>query len=370
MRILLVGGSVRNLLLGRPIADKDFLVLDAGEREFLRRFPKAEKVGKAFPIYWLRGDEFAFPRGSSLDEDLAARDFTVNAMALDADGGLFCHPLALDDLKARILRPAAPGALAEDPLRVFRAARFLSELSDFAPHEDLLAALRDTSARGLLTGLAAERVGRETLKALAGERPSRFVELLAGTSCLRPWFAELEACHGVPAGPAPYHDGDVLAHTTEVLDRLAGDPLRVWMGLCHDLGKALTPAGSWPSHHGHDAAGAIPARNLGQRLALPSRHIQAGEIAARLHMAAARYGEMRPGSRVDLLQAAHARHLTEPLFELVLADHGRDFRAQARVELGAILSVRLPAGDRDQGPESGARLRELRAQVLAQGVAG
>lgn len=365
MRILLVGGSVRNLLLGRPSADKDFLVLEAGEREFLRCFPKAEKVGKAFPVYWLRGDEFAFPRGASLDEDLAARDFTVNAMALDEDGRLYCHPRALDDLTARVLRPTSSLSLTEDPLRVFRAARFLAELPDFTPHPELLEAMRAAAASGLLTELAPERVGRESLRALAGERPSRFLRLLAETGCLRPWFAELEAVRDVPAGPAPHHDGDVLEHTAQVLDRLAGEPLRVWMGLCHDLGKARTPDELWPRHHGHDTAGAAPARDLSQRLALPARYIQAGETAARLHMVAARYGEMRPGSRVDLLQVAHARHLTEPLFELVYADRGLDFRDKARTELGIILTARLPTEDRNLGPESGVKLRELRARMLA-----
>jgi tRNA nucleotidyltransferase (CCA-adding enzyme) len=363
MRILLVGGAVRNLLLGRPPGDKDFLVLDAGESEFRARFPSARKVGRAFPVYWLGGSEFAFPRAASLEQDLAARDFTLNALALDSDGGLFCHPQALEDMRDRILRPCSPCSLADDPLRVFRAARFLAQFPELTPHPDLLAAMEDAARAGLLANLSAERVGRELLKALAGPQPSRFPALLARTGCLDPWFAELARCRDVPAGPAPAHDSDVFGHTLAVLDRLAGDPLRAWMGLCHDLGKAATPPAEWPRHHGHDRAGAALARGLGARLRLSEEYQRAGETAAFLHMTAARYPELRPGTRVDLL--LRAGNLLEPLLDLVRADHGLDVREQALAERARILAVRLPEALRDRGPESGKRLRELRAQALS-----
>lgn len=366
MRILLVGGFVRNLLLGRPPGDKDFLVLEATEPEFQARFPSARKVGKAFPVFWLQGSEFAFPRAGSLNEDLAARDFTVNALALDSAGELFCHPQALEDLGCRVLRPCSPASLADDPLRVFRAARFLAQFPDFQAHADLLATMRNAAKDGLLAGLSAERVGRELLKALAGPAPSRFAALLAGTGCLEPWFTELASCRDVPAGPVPAHHTDVFSHTLEVVDRLAGDPLRAWMGLCHDLGKAATPQELWPSHHGHEQAGEALARVLGERLRLPEEYIRAGEKSALLHMTAARYGELRPGSRVDLLTRAGG--LLEPLLDLARADHGQDFRDQALADQRRILAVRLPETLRDLGPESGRRLRELRAQVLADAI--
>ena len=366
MRILLVGGFVRNLLLGRPPGDKDFLVLDADEAEFQARFPQARKVGRAFPVFWLQGSEFAFPRAATLEGDLAARDFTVNAVALDSEGRLFCHPQALEDVRARVLRPCSPRALEQDPLRAFRAARFLAVLPDFNAHPDLRAAMEAVARAGLLADLSAERVGRELLKALAGPQPASFPALLAETGCLEPWFAELAHCQGVPAGPEPAHSTDVFEHTLAVLGRLAGDPLQAWMGLCHDLGKAATPPELWPRHHGHEAAGATSARALGSRLRLPEDFVKAGEKAARLHMTAARYPELRPGTRVDLLMRAGT--LLEPLLEVVRADHGLDFRDQALAEQRRIQAVRLPSDLRGLGPESGRRLRELRAQALSNAI--
>ncbi|MDD4733116.1 MAG: tRNA nucleotidyltransferase, partial [Desulfovibrio sp.] len=129
MQILLVGGAVRNILLGLPAADKDFLVLNADEEEFLRKFPKAKQVGKSFPVFLVNGLEFSFPRRSDpawttmqiLQADFEERDLTINAMALDQDGELYCHPQALNDLHSRTLRPAGPEAMAADPLRIFRA---------------------------------------------------------------------------------------------------------------------------------------------------------------------------------------------------------------------------------------------------------
>ena len=221
-------------------------------------------------------------------------------------------------------------------------------------------------AAGVFADLSAERVGRELLKALAGPRPARFLALLAETGCLEPWFPEPAYCRGVPAGPKPAHSTDVFDHTLAVLDRLAGDPLQAWMGLCHDLGKAATPPELWPRHHGHEAAGAKLARALGSRLRLPEDFVKAGEKAARLHMTAARYPELRPGTRVDLLMRAGT--LLEPLLEVVRADHGLDFRDQALAEQRRILDVRLPADLRGLGPESGRRLRELRARALTQAI--
>lgn len=366
MRILLVGGFVRNLLLGRPPGDKDFLVLDADEAEFQARFPQAQKVGRAFPVFWLQGSEFAFPRAATMDQDLAARDFTVNAVALDSEGRLFCHPQALEDMRHRVLRPCSPQVLEQDPLRAFRAARFLAVFPDFSAHPDLRAAMEALARAGLLTDMSAERVGRELLKALAGPRPASFLALLAETGCLEPWFVELAHCRGVPAGPEPSHSTDVFAHTLAVLGRLAGDPLQAWMGLCHDLGKAATLPELWPRHLGHETAEAGLARALGRRLRLPEDFVQAGEKAARLHMTAARYPELRPGTRVDLLMRAGA--LLEPLLEVVRADHGLDFRDQALAEQRRILEVRLPAALRGLDPESGRRLRELRAQALSQAI--
>jgi tRNA nucleotidyltransferase (CCA-adding enzyme) len=203
---------------------------------------------------------------------------------------------------------------------------------------------------------------------MAGPAPSRFIRLLRDGGCLRPWLAELADGEDVPAGPPQYHDKDVLGHTMEVMDRLAGDPLLAWMGLCHDLGKTATDPAGWPRHPGHDALGQGLARRLGERLALPNRYIEAGMVAARRHMTAARYAELRPGTRVDLLMHLHQKRLLAPLCALAAADHGRqgpDLLASARADLDTILSVRLDEQDRDRGRHSFDTLRRLRCEALA-----
>lgn len=378
MQILLVGGAVRNLLLGRPVADKDFLVLGATREEFLARFPNAHEVGKSFAVFLVNGLEHAFPRAQddagtapadnaeTLKSDLEARDLTINAMALDEDGNLYCHPQALDDLHRRILRPARPDALDQDPLRTFRAARFLAEYPDFSPHHELREAMARSAASGALVGLPPLRVCRELLKALVSPRPSRFFRILAETGSLEHWMPELLGLRGVPAGPPEHHQSaDAFEHSLRVADELTGHAETCWMGVCHDLGKALTPPEFRPRHHGHENLGAAPAEQLGERLGLPNALIKAGSLAAQLHMTAGRYPALRPGTRVDLLTRLHAARLVEPMFRLVFADKGEEHLPLARLDLAAMLAVRLPEGERNLGPRSGERLRELRAQALS-----
>ncbi|MGE4292865.1 MAG: tRNA nucleotidyltransferase [Desulfovibrio sp.] len=374
MQILLVGGAVRNLLLGRPVADKDFLVLGATRSEFLARFPQAHEVGKSFGVFLVDGLEHAFPRETAppganpdavLQSDLEARDLTVNAMALDENGNLFCHPQALEDLHARVLRPARHDALEQDPLRAFRAARFLAEYPDFTAHQELRQAMERCAASGALNALAPLRICRELLKALAAPRPARFFRFLAETGCLAHWMPELERLQGVPAGPPQFHNScDAFEHTLRVADELAGHAESCWMGVCHDLGKGATDPALWPRHIGHEKAGAPLARMLGERLFLPAALIRAGILAAELHMTAGRYPGLRPGTRVDLLMRLHAARLVESMFRLVYADQGEDHLPLARHDLAALLAVRLPENERNQGARSGERLRMLRAQAL------
>ena len=370
MRIHLVGGAVRDLLLGRPRGDRDYLVLDASAEQFMARYPTARQVGKSFPVFILDGSEYAWPRGPSLAADLARRDLTINALALDLSpagaGFIHAHPRALADLQAKILRPASTTALSDDPVRVFRAARFAAQLPDFSLSPELLAQMRQAGEQGLLAGHPAERFGQEVRKALAAANPGRFLTLLADTGCLPPWFVELAQAKDIPAGPAPYHHEDVLTHTAQVMDRLAGDALAVWMGLTHDLGKTLTGPESWPSHHDHAQAGEEPAERLGQRLRLPGAFIRAGVVASAKHMLAKDYPLLRPGTAVDLLLSLEARRLTSRMFRLVQADCGLDHLGQARRELRAILKVKLPEEKRDLGEESGEALRLARCEVLSE----
>ena len=298
------------------------------------------------------------------------RDLTINAMARDGDGTIHAHPMALRDLNDRILRPCSPTALADDPLRVFRAARFLAVFPDFSPAPDLLPQMRSVADSGLLDNIPAERVGRETLKAMAAPLPGRFLDALDQSGCLDPWFRELSRASSIPAGPPPHHHSSLLGHTAKVMNRLAdkgAEPLAVWAGLCHDLGKALTPEDVLPRHIGHEAAGEGPARELARRLKLSNKYMDAGILAAKFHMKAGRYPELRPGTRVDLLASLQARGLVRVLFLLAEADGHGDFLKNAQADLEAMLSVSLPEKDRNQGEASGQKLRMLRAERLARG---
>ena len=352
------------MLLGLPVRDRDYLVLEATVEDFLAAHPQAKPVGKTFPVFILDHQEYSFPRAASLEADLALRDFTVNAMAMDEGGRLFCHPQALEDLQARTLRPASASSLADDPLRAIRAARFLAQMPGFSAHPELLAAMRDVAASGALAEPYAERVAQEVQKAMAGERPGEFLRLLDRSGCLAPWFAELDGASSIPAGPPKYHDASVLEHTARVMDRLAGDPMTVWMGLCHDLGKAATPSEVLPRHIGHDLRGEALAVALGERLRLPTRLIRAGADAARWHMVAGNYPELKPSTRVDLLTRLKSRGVLREMFELELADKDRDHRALVQAELNSILEAKLPQELRDHGDASAEALRTLRIDAL------
>ncbi len=385
MRIYLVGGVVRDMLMEAAGQDRDqghdrdYMVTETTVEQFVAAFPNARQVGKAFPVFMVGPDEYAFLRGETLEADLAARDLTVNAVAMPVEEArkpspdltrvVFAHPMALSDIRNKVLRPASDTAVSDDPLRVFRAARFAASWPDFSIHPELTRAMSRAARQGLLADLAAERVAAELRKAMRAPRPGRFLEALAEAGCLAPWFEELARAHGIPAGPAPFHDSSLLGHTAEVMNRLAamrpGDELAVWTGLCHDLGKAATPSHNHPHHHGHDALGEPLAERLGRRLAMPDRFIKAGAAASREHMRLARYLELRPGTRVDLLARLHAARITDELCALVEADHDARVREDVMRDLKTILSVSLPPEDRDNGPESGEKLRLLRCQALA-----
>lgn len=389
MKTYIVGGAVRDLLTGRTPADLDLLVTGVDEAGLLAALPGAIPVGRNTKAYIYHGMEFALPRGpegstTPVEDDVALRDFTVNALALGEDGELIGHPQSLADLRARILRPCTDHALADDPLRVFRAARFIASWPEFSPAPELADQLR--TAVPSLAGVAAERVAKELRRLLVAPHATRGLELLARTGGLAHWLAELDALRGVPAGPPKYHDKDGFGHTLDVLERVQpfaptlpdGTTLETaaWMALCHDLGKATTPRKYWPRHHGHDRSGESLARRMALRLGLPNRLIRAGELAARDHMLGARYAELRPSTRLDLLGRVcggclcegdenDGRNLFAPFFALVAADSGSHEPARlAASDLQALEGVSLPPDQRNLGKKSGELLRQLRIQAL------
>ncbi|GFM35452.1 HD domain-containing protein [Desulfovibrio psychrotolerans] len=358
----IVGGAVRDLLLGRTPRETDVAFTGTVEG-FICRNPSARKAGNDFPICILGGVEFAPLRDGNIFTDLLKRDFTMNALALEQTGRIFAHPHAFEDLRNKVIRTASTTSLHDDPVRVFRAARFAATFADFTIHEDTLGQMRAVAAEGRLLSATPERVCGEILKALETPAPGQFLRVLAQGQCLSPWFAELAGADTIPAGPLPYHRENVLEHTAQVMDRCAGNPAAAYMALCHDLGKMLTPADMLPRHHGHDATGEEAATRLGIRLKLPGKLIRAGALAARHHMKGANYKALRPGTRVDMLSALGSSQL--PAFAaLVLADSGEAVTRRMEHDMKTILAVRLPDHLHNLGPESGARLRELRCAAL------
>jgi tRNA nucleotidyltransferase (CCA-adding enzyme) len=363
MNIYLVGGAVRDRVRGVTPVDLDYVVVGGDEARLRARVPGLTRVGQSIPVFVRGASQYTLSEYASIQDDLASRDLTINALAEDQSGLLLAHPLALADLRAGILRPVALANFLADPLRAIRAARFAATFPDFTVHEDLLAAMRAVPGEAL-GAVAAERVGQEVNKACCAAAPGNFLRVLRDGICLAPWLTEFAGADNIPAGPARYHDASVLEHTAQVMDGCAGDGLVVWMALCHDLGKTATDMGLLPSHPDHERRGQDLAEALALRLRLSNRLRTAGRLAARWHMAAGRYAELKASTRVRLLLELDKAGVADAFFRMVAADRGGDHLERARRELALIKAVRLPEKHRDQGPKSAEILLQLRCEAL------
>lgn len=355
MKVYLAGGAVRDLLLGNPIIERDYLVTDITAREFQHRFPNARRVGKAFPIFLLDRQEFSFPRANSLVEELELRDLTVNALLLDENGHLICHPSGLDDLRTRTLRPASGQAFFEDPLRVYRAARFWSRYPDFTPHADLLDTMHEVARADLLKQLPADRVGQETRKAFNTSNPGNFIKILAQTNSLTPWFSPLK--DHLMLSNKTSHSSSLISFC-ELLDRLSGNEIHVWMGLCSHATRMRSSGQHLASDYNN------MARTMARTLRLPNSFARAGEIFNAWHQDACDYPEMPSDMKVDLLLDLHQSRLMDSFFRVLQVKYDRDYKDLAHTHLSAMLRVKLPESFADNGPEAGRRLRELRAIII------
>src|SRR4249919_4234870 len=401
MRTYLVGGAVRDRLLGLPAGDRDFVVVGQTQAAMLQRGFKP--VGRDFPVFLhpATGEEYALARTErksgrgyrgfvvdadpsvTLEEDLARRDFTVNAIAEDADGGLVDPFGGVGDLRARMLRHVGP-AFAEDPLRVLRAARFMARFAplgfDIAP--ETMALMRDMVAGGELSDLVPERVWQELSRALASAAPAAFLRTLRDCGALAVVLPEVDALYGVPQRAEYHPEIDTGVHIELVCDmaaRLApGDGLIGFAALTHDLGKALTPADVLPRHVGHESAGLAPLRALCERLKVPLEHRQLAECTCREHLNVHRFSELRASTVVELIARCDGFRRPGRIAQLAIAceadKRGRtgfadiDYPAgqQLRDAHAAALAVRasdLPG--ELQGPELGEALRKARIAAVA-----
>lgn len=351
MKIYLVGGAVRDRLLGVESADLDFVVLGGSEDALLRTRPGLIRVGQGIPVF-LRGNaQYTLSGYTCIEEDLASRDLTINALAEDEDGGLIAHPLAQSDLRDKILRPVAQVNFLADPLRAVRAARFAAVLPGFSVHPDLLAAMRAVSSQAL-GAVAAERVGHELLKACASPRPGNFLRILRDGECLAPWFVEFFC--GVDDSPGSVSTS--LERAVTVMDGSAGDPLSVWMALC----QALDTAGGE-----QESQGETHAETLARRLRLPNRYLTAGRLAARWGRAGRRYRDLGNPDKVRLLLSLDTAGIMDPFFRVMAECGGGDQLDLARRDLDCIRAVRLPEEFRNLGPTSAEILLRLRSDALS-----
>ena len=353
MKTYLVGGAVRDRLLGLPVKERDWVVVGATPAELTALGYKP--VGKDFPVFLhpdtneeyalarterktghgYHGFEFMSAPGVTLEEDLKRRDLSLNAIAEDADGKLVDPYGGEKDLKARLLRHVSP-AFSEDPVRVLRVARFAARFAPlgFTVAPETLALMRGMSDDGEVDHLVPERVWQETLKALACERPSVYFQVLRDCGALKRVFPELERLYGVPQ-PAKWHpEIDTGVHVMMVLDqaaRLSPDLTVRFAALTHDLGKGTTPKDILPHHYGHEERSVKLVEELCARLKTPREFKELAVIVAKQHGLVHKAEEIRSDTLLKLLEGVDAFRRPER-FELFLTACEADHRGRTGLE--------------------------------------
>ena len=401
MKTYLVGGAVRDRLLGLPPGDRDWVVVGQSPASMLAA--GFRQVGADFPVFLHPGsaEEYALARTErksapghrgfvvhadpsvTLEQDLERRDFTVNAIAQAPDGALVDPFGGVRDLEARVLRHVGP-AFTEDPLRVLRAARFMARLAPlgFRVADETLALMRQMADSGELASLVPERVWQELCKALAAAQPSAFLRTLRACGALAVVLPEVDSLYGVPQRAEYHPEVDTGLHQELVSDmaaRLApGDTLVGFAALTHDLGKALTPAQALPRHIGHEQAGVAPLRALCERLKVPLEHRDLAVMACREHLNVHRLAELRDATVHELLQRCDAFRKPARIARLARvceADkRGRlgleDAPYPQGEELQRLHAAALAVNARDiardgmAGPEVGEALRKARIEAI------
>lgn len=310
-RVLLVGGTVRDMLLGREGADID-LVTALSHHELRSLGFRTVEATSGTTIYFKHHPEFgtieATRIGSmaDLESDLLRRDFTINAMAMDLNGARFDPLGGEDDLKSGVLRACSENSFRGDPLRIFRAFRFEADGWRMTPETAEL--IRMQAWSDAFGAMPTERFSAEMLKALARKAPERFFQLMTEFNVGAGILPEIFGMTQVPAGPLQHHpEGDLLTHSIQVLQRVAAltaEPLPRFCALFHDLGKLATDPALYPKHHGHDHAGFEMAVEFCNRLRLPSTYRKALAWISSLHGKANTWGGLRDSSKLKMAEQA------------------------------------------------------------------
>jgi tRNA nucleotidyltransferase (CCA-adding enzyme) len=398
MRVYLVGGAVRDRLLGLPVRERDWVVVGARPEELESQgyLP----VGREFPVFLhpttheeyalarlerkvapgYRGFTTQFSPEVTLEEDLKRRDLTINAMA-ESDAGALIDPYGGQaDLAAHVLRHVSD-SFTEDPVRVLRAARFAARFAGrgFRIADETMELMRRMTASGEVNALTPERVWQETERALAEERPEVFFTTLRECGALKVIYPEIDALYGVPQPPKWHPEIDTGVHVMLSLACAARSRVSTTVRfavLVHDLGKARTPPELWPKHHGHEEAGVPLIEALADRLKVPGTHRELAILAAREHTLVHRALELRPETLLKLLQECDAFRRPERFAELLQACEA-DARGRTGLEaepyrqapylqaaLAAAAAVTLTEAER-RGLKGSAIGEEMRRRRLA-----
>lgn len=407
-RFFIVGGAVRDALLGLPASDRDWVAVGATPEQLLAQGFRA--VGKDFPVFIhpATGEEVALARTErktgrgyhgfafhaspdvTLEDDLRRRDLTINAIAQAEDGTLIDPYGGQRDLQQRVLRHVSE-AFAEDPVRLLRVARLAARFPTFTLAAETLALLRRMVDEGEVDALVPERVWQELSRGLmAAQRPSRMFEVLRDCGAMARLLPEVDRLWGVPQPPQHHPEVDTGVHLMLVLDECARAqaPLPVrWACLCHDLGKGTTPREEWPRHIAHESRSAALAAAVGQRLRVPTDCRELADVVAREHTHLHASGALGAVALVRLFERCDA--LRKPArFEQVLLACACDARGRTGLQerpyepasrLPPLLaaargidtaSVAEAAAARGkQGPEIGAAVRAARVEAVQKQLA-
>jgi tRNA nucleotidyltransferase (CCA-adding enzyme) len=341
MKTYLVGGAVRDELLGYPFSEKDWVVVGATIEDMLAL--GYQQVGKDFPVFLHpeTKEEHALARTErktapgykgfavhatpdiTLEDDLLRRDLTINAIAKDTDGTLVDPFGGVKDIEARILRHVSP-AFAEDPVRILRLARFAARYAHlgFTIAPETMALMRNMVSAGEVDALVPERVWQEMEKALGEKTPVQFIEVLRECGALQKIMPELDRLWGVPQPPEHHPEIDSGIHTMMVLEQaclLSEDKQVRFAALMHDLGKGTTPKEEWPKHIAHEARGAKIVLELCQRMRIPNDYRDLAERVARFHLHYHRALELKPATVVRTLEELDAYRRPERFEKFLLA---------------------------------------------------
>jgi len=404
IEVYLVGGAVRDALLGRSVKERDYVVVGAAPEDLMAQGYR--QVGRDFPVFLhpRTKEEYALARTErktgpgyrgfvvhaapdvTLGEDLKRRDLTINALARDGAGRIIDYHGGLCDLEKRILRHISP-AFAEDPVRILRVARFAARYAHlgFRVAEETLALMGAMVEDGEVDALVPERVWQELAGALGEARPSRFFDVLRRCGALARLLPEIDRLFGVPQAKEAHPEIDTGVHTMMVLDmaaRLGAAPEVRFAALTHDLGKGTTPPAVWPSHKGHEERSVALVTELCHRLRAPRGFCDCARMVARYHGLAHKVEELTAESVLDLLQGLDALRRPER-FGQALTAFEADFRGREgygeraypqadrlrrlhgvleAVDAAAVAAA-LPAG-----ANAAKHIREARIKALAQAL--